>query len=94
MKTDKVFVVDDYCFIPHPGGERGHWMRTDRCVAFVHCPVCKAKRGHACIGHDGGMAGVHSARKDYYKKTRDECLNSMKRKAYVIIEEYGGQVDV
>jgi len=95
MTARRVFVVDDYCFIPHPGGESGHWLRTDRSVAFVHCPACGAKKGEACFGHGGkGRAGVHGDRKTLYTRTRDDLLLKAKRRAYVIVEEYGGQVDV
>ena len=94
MKNKKVFVVGDHCFVPHPGGEQDHWMRVRRCVAFVRCPSCHAKRGVPCSDHGAKIAWVHADRGMIYRRIRDENLIKAKRISYVIVEEFDGEVDV
>jgi len=66
-KMRSVFVSGSYCFMPHPCGMKTHWMRTDRCVAFVKCDFCGAKRGEFCEGVSGPTASTHTARRQEYR---------------------------
>jgi hypothetical protein len=63
----RFFVIGAYCFMPHPCGEKTHWIRTDRCVAFVGCRYCKAKAGELCIGRQNAWLSSthHYRRRDY-----------------------------
>lgn len=93
MKRTKIYMVGDVCFLPHPCGEPGYWMRTDRCVPFVSCPwqKCKAKAGEPCIGVRGeATATTHHARRSRYQNLKwaiDSERQRVIEAAYVVIEE-------
>jgi hypothetical protein len=72
MASRNIFVSGPACFLRHPCGCRGHWMKTDRCVAFVACPSCGADRGEPCIGVNGQMASTHTVRRDDYQDRKAE----------------------
>jgi hypothetical protein len=90
MKTVKTYVVGQFCFLQHPSGERGHWARTDRCVAFVECPACGARPGEMCVGRSGvRTSNTHAYRRDKYQQLRQtrEVDVPQKQATYIIIEE-------
>lgn len=41
-----------YAFVP---AERGRFIRTHICAAFIDCPNCEAKRRRPCRSSDGNM---------------------------------------
>lgn len=43
---------------------RGHWIRTDPCVARVACPVCGAQVGDPCVFSWGPCASTHYRRRE------------------------------
>jgi hypothetical protein len=49
----KVVVFEDrvgfHIFVPFPG-MKGHYLRTDKCVALVECPQCHSPVGVPCTG--------------------------------------------
>jgi len=49
----------DNVFVAVPN-ERGRYVRTDRSVALVPCPVCGATVGEPCLRH--GTPGTASAK--------------------------------
>jgi len=63
------FVVGAFCFVPHRVCEKGCWARTDRCVAFVPCPVCKAKVGELCP-RDARFWNDYPRRNEYQERKR------------------------
>lgn len=68
-----VFVTGNWAFLPHPCGERGHWTRTDRSVAFVACSYCNSGIGELCTNEKGqGKASTHVARRDAYQFRKKE----------------------
>ena len=44
----------NFIFVAVPN-ERGRYVRTDRSVALVHCPACKAVPGEPCRRYRWGM---------------------------------------
>ncbi len=66
-----------FIFVAVPD-ERGRYLRTDRSVAFVACPMCKAGVGEPCRSGSGdGYAGTThvwrrgAARKHWGQRTDD-----------------------
>ena len=61
----QVYVCGDACFIR--SDQKGLWHKTDRCVAFVSCPSCRAYIGELC-GHPTGKQGrqTHHQRRHLY----------------------------
>jgi len=53
----KGYFIGAQAFLPHPCGERGHWLPTDRCVLFCACPSCGVKAGEFCLGHNDKPVG-------------------------------------
>jgi hypothetical protein len=41
-----------YAFVP---AQRGRYIRTHICVAFVPCTNCKAQKRRACVSSDGNL---------------------------------------
>lgn len=58
-----VYVIGSVCFVPHPCGCRGHWLKTHACIAYVECPVCGAPIGVPCTGKMGVMSATHYKRR-------------------------------
>lgn len=56
-----------HCFVP---AERGRWIKTHVCAAWVDCELCGAPRGNPCHGGngdgDGFVVAAHRVRKDDY----------------------------
>lgn len=51
--------------------ERGRYLRTDVCVAFVPCTVCDATVGEPCKGKNGGYHGAtHSLRRRMFTEQK------------------------
>jgi hypothetical protein len=72
VATKHIYVSGDNCFMRHPICIRTHWIKTDRCVAFVSCDACDAERGELCQGTGGPIAATHHVRRKVYaaQKTR------------------------
>lgn len=53
-----------FIFVAIPN-QRGRYVRTDKSVAFVHCPHCLAAIGEPCKGRNGdGYGGTtHAVRR-------------------------------
>jgi hypothetical protein len=73
-KQKTVFVAGQWAFVPHPCGTAGLWSRSHRAIAFVSCPICKAKIGELCIGENGRMAETHWHRREAYKAQLQEMV--------------------
>lgn len=58
-----------FIFVAVPD-HRGRYVRTDRSVAFVACPMCHAAIGEPCKGRNGdGYGGTtHAWRRDAARK--------------------------
>lgn len=82
MATEKQYVVGSFCFLPSK--ERGLWVRTDRCVAFVKCPECKAAAGVMCEGKRSPTVRTHYARRRFYTATKRHV--DSERRRVVIME--------
>jgi hypothetical protein len=52
--------------------ERGRYVRTDKSVALVECPHCKAMVGEPCrrVHGDGYGAGTHADRRSFAARVR------------------------
>ena len=78
--------------MPHPCGMKTHWMRTDRCVAFVKCDFCGAKRGEFCEGVSGPTASTHTARRQEYRRRKAELDGDREvERIFVCVEERHGR---
>lgn len=66
MGTKRIYVSGDSCFMRHPTGIKTHWIKTDRCVAFVACESCGVKRGELCLGREGPISTTHFIRRRTY----------------------------
>jgi hypothetical protein len=62
--------VGGFVFVAVPN-ERGRYIRTDKSVVLVDCPLCRAAIGEPCKSHqstpDGYGAGTHAVRRDRAK---------------------------
>lgn len=70
--------VGGFVFVAVPD-ERGRYVRTDRSVALVACPLCKAIRGEPCKLSQGYGSGTHAARRTAagkYKGQQDDVIQS------------------
>ncbi len=54
--------LNDFIFVAVPD-ERGRYLRTDKSVAVVACPVCQAMVGEPCIGRQGYNGTTHHLRR-------------------------------
>lgn len=64
--------VGGFIFVAIPD-ERGRYVRTDRSVALVACPLCKSIRGEPCKTghkHEGYGGTTHAARRTAAGKYR------------------------
>lgn len=85
MTTPRVSLVawadrqSNFIFVAVPD-ERGRYVRTDKSVAFVPCPHCKAMVGEPCKGRVGdGYGGTthyvrRNAAKAYWSRRADDVL--------------------
>lgn len=70
MTTPKIHLVayedraGQFIFVAVPD-QRGRYLRTDRSVALVPCPMCKALLGEPCFGGPGDKYGgtTHAVRR-------------------------------
>ncbi|MGD9599960.1 MAG: hypothetical protein AB7P94_16670 [Steroidobacteraceae bacterium] len=68
--TPKVHLVayedraSQFIFVAVPD-QRGRYLRTDKSVALVPCPMCRAMRGEPCRGGPGDTYGgtTHAVRR-------------------------------
>lgn len=51
-----------FIFVAVPN-EPGRYLRTDRSVALVACPMCKAMAGEPCKGDSGYHGATHAVRR-------------------------------
>lgn len=58
---------NQFIFVAVPG-ERGRYLRTDRSVALVACPMCKAMVGEPC-GTGRGTEDGYSATTHHVRRT-------------------------
>ena len=82
LMTAKYYVIGGVCFLP--SGERGLWVRTDRCVAFVKCPQCSTPAGVRCKGTRGPTVRTHYARRRLYTATKKQV--DLKRRRTILVE--------
>lgn len=73
--------VGGFVFVAVPD-ERGRYVRTDRSVVLVDCPLCKAIRGEPCKTghrHEGYGGTTHAARRyaaGKYRGQQDDVVVS------------------
>lgn len=63
------YIVGGFAFVRVPH-ERGRWLRTHPCVAWVRCAFCSSEPGVPCISRRGYGADTHVHRREDYKKWR------------------------
>ena len=51
-----------FVFVAVPD-ERGRYLRTDKSVVQVDCPLCKSIKGEPCSGSQGYSGGTHAVRR-------------------------------
>jgi hypothetical protein len=77
--------------MPHPSGAKGHWVRTDRCVAFVKCPACGAPAGTMCIGtREPFTVSTHHYRRQEYSRRKKQLEP---KRSYTVVMEVPCQSD-
>lgn len=61
--------MNQFIFVAVPN-ERGRYIRTHKCVAFVACPACNSIPGQPCISPNSGRywAGTHGDRNTAYAR--------------------------
>ena len=70
--------VGGFVFVAVPD-ERGRYVRTDRSVALVPCPLCRSIKGEPCKLSQGYSGGTHAARRTAagkYKGRQDDVIHS------------------
>lgn len=70
--------VGGFVFVAIPD-ERGRYLRTDRSVTLVACPMCKSIRGEPCKLSQGYSGGTHAARRTAagkYRGRQDDVIQS------------------
>ena len=68
-----IYVIGEFVFVPSP--TNGLWIRTHYSVAFVRCPICKAKKTKPCISNGYAWSGTHWPRRRDGKKFRPSRLD-------------------
>lgn len=70
--------VGGFVFVAVPD-ERGRYVRTDRSVVLVDCPLCKSIKGEPCVLGHGYGTGTHAARRSAagkYRGRQDDVIVS------------------
>ena len=63
--------VGGFIFVAVPD-ERGRYIRTDRSVALVACPMCRSIRGEPCKLSQGYSGSTHALRRTAAGKYRGQ----------------------
>lgn len=72
-----------FVFVAVPD-ERGRYLRTDRSVVLVACPICKAIKGEPCKGRQGYGGMTHAARRTVahrHKGRQDDLIDAVDPRA-------------
>lgn len=67
--------IGQFIFVAVPD-ENGRYLRTDKSVALVQCPQCRAIVGEPCMARQGYGGTTHYVRRNYARRLFGHVLKA------------------